>query len=142
MKNLLKILFWGFLLWMGVFAVSFLIFPLKQANSPFFETLMAVSLTGGTVLFSMLLFKNLEEDYLKTGIQVGFIWFVENILFDLPLFSYGSMAMPWSNYFQDIGFTYLIIPIVTYGFGWILENKLKKMDDHIHLKDAENEEVS
>lgn len=142
MKNLLKILLWGFLLWMGVFVVSFIIFPLKQTNNPLFETLMAVSLTGGSVLFSILLFKNIEEDYLKTGVQVGFIWLVENILIDLPLFSYGPMAMTWSDYFQDIGFTYFIIPIVTIGFGWLLETKLNKVDDHIHLKDAGNEEVS
>jgi hypothetical protein len=90
----------------------------------------------------MLLFKNLEEDYLKTGVQVGFIWLIENILIDLPLFSYGPMAMTWNNYFQDIGFTYFIIPIVTIGSGWLLETKLKQVDDHIHLKDAENEEVS
>ena len=142
MNNLIKILLWGFLLWLGVFAISFLIYPLKQSNSPLFETLIAVTLTGATVLFTLLIFKNLEENYLKTGIQVGFTWMFENILIDLPLFSYGPMAMSLSNYFQDIGITYFIIPIITIGFGWLLEVKLKKADDHIHLKDAENEEIS
>jgi hypothetical protein len=53
------------------------------------------------------------------------------------------MAMPLRTYFEDIGLTYLIIPIVTVGIGWILEQKITKpADDHIHLKNAQNEEVS
>ena len=60
----------------------------------------------------------------------------------MPLFSYGPMAMNWSKYLQDIGLTYFIIPVITIGFGWLLETKLKKPDEHIHLKNTENIEIS
>ncbi len=139
----MKILMWGFLLWAGIFAISFVLYPLKQSNSPLFETLMAISLTAGAVVLAVLLFKNLDSGYLNTGIQVGFIWFFENILIDLPLFSYGPMRMTLSDYLQDIGLTYFIIPIITIGFGWLLEAKSKKtIDEHVHLKDSDNREIS
>ncbi len=141
MVNFLKILLWGFLLWLGIFAISFLIFPFKKSGSPLFETLMAISVTGGSVLFSLVLFRNLEENYFAEGLKVGFIWLCESILIDLPLFSTGSMEMTLGIYFQDIGFTYLIIPIVTAGMGWILEQKIRHPDEHVHLKNAENEEA-
>lgn len=142
MKNLMKILFWGFLLWLGIFAVSFAIYPFKTEGSPLFETLIAISLTAGSVLFSIILFKNIDENYFETGVKVGITWLIINILLDLPLFSFGSMAMPLRLYFEDIGLTYLIIPIITASMGWILEQKIpKSADDHIHLKNAENEEV-
>lgn len=47
-----------------------------------------------------------------------------NIAIDLCLFSWGPMKMNFGDYIQDIGFTYLIIPIITFGIGYQLENKL------------------
>jgi len=37
------------------------------------------------------------------------------------MFMWGPMKMSFINYMMDIGFTYLIYPIVTIGFGSVLE---------------------
>ena len=39
------------------------------------------------------------------------------------LFSEGPMKMPFADYIKDIGLTYLIIPMVTLGFGYLLQQK-------------------
>ncbi|HLB49924.1 MAG TPA: hypothetical protein VJL59_23135 [Anaerolineales bacterium] len=44
MKPYTNPLFFAFLVWLIPFAVSVVIFPLKQAGSPLFETIMPVTL--------------------------------------------------------------------------------------------------
>jgi len=39
------------------------------------------------------------------------------------MFSKGPMTMPLIEYIKDIGLTYLLIPAVTIGFGYILDKK-------------------
>jgi hypothetical protein len=47
-----------------------------------------------------------------------------SIIIDLLLFSPPSpMQMSFINYMMDIGITYLIIPVITVGFGYIIQNK-------------------
>ena len=55
--------------------------------------------------------------------MIGAAWLVINLVIDLPLFSAGPMATPLADYVKDIGLTYLIIPAVTIGMGYLLEKK-------------------
>ena len=57
------------------------------------------------------------------ALVIGVAWLVINLVIDLPLFSAGPMAMPLADYVKDIGLTYLIIPVVTVGLGYLLETK-------------------
>jgi uncharacterized membrane protein YpjA len=63
--------------------------------------------------------------FLREGIFIGVVWLAINLLIDLPLFSAGPMAMSLSDYTKDIGLTYLIIPIVTVGYGYLLGKKAR-----------------
>ena len=49
-----------------------------------------------------------------------------SIALDLPLFTEGPMKMSFEKYMKDIWLTYLIIPTVTLGFGYLLEVVLSK----------------
>jgi hypothetical protein len=49
---------------------------------------------------------------------IGAVWAVLSILFDLPLFMAGPMHMHIADYVQDIGVTYLMIPIITVALGY------------------------
>jgi len=49
-------------------------------------------------------------------------------MLDLLLFMKGQMKMTFVNYIKDIGLKYSIIPIVTLGFGILLETKENKND--------------
>lgn len=85
---------------------------------------MPLTLTICVMIFSILYFNKTDRDYLSSGIFVGIIWFIINLAFDLLMFMPESpMHMSVEDYFADIGLTYLIIPTVTIGVGYLLEKK-------------------
>ena len=85
---------------------------------------MPLALTITVVIFSVLYFKKLEKNYLNEGILVGFVWLIINIIIDLIMFLPDSpMQMSFVDYMMDIGITYLIIPTVAIGIGYLLKNK-------------------
>ena len=111
MKRIGKIILFGFLLWLTVFVGSFFIFPVKQTDPIFFETLISIILVACTVLYGHIFFDK-EKLILKNCIAVGLTWAIINIAIDLPLMFYGPMKKTFPEYMTDIGLTYLIIPII------------------------------
>jgi len=107
------------------FVIAFLIFPLRNSDRDFFESIMPVAVVLATVIFSGLYFKKVHHEYLKEGLLLGVIFLLVNLVFDLAMFSQGPWAMPLGKYIKDIGFTYLMIPIITVGFGAALQKKQK-----------------
>ncbi len=82
---------------------------------------MPLVLTVIVVFSSVLYFKKLDRRFIREGFIIGVIWFVINILIDLILFIPESpMQMTFSEYIMDIGLTYLIIPVITVGFGFLM----------------------
>ena len=86
-----------------------------------FETIMPITLTACVVLFSVLYFRKMKDGFLSESVKLGMIWLGISIIIDLFMFRWGPMKMSLTNYMFDIGFTYLIFPIVTIGFGALLE---------------------
>lgn len=123
MRRVWKVIVFGVLTWLIPFAVSILIFSIHETQRPLFESIMPVVVTLCAVLFAVLYLRRVSGAFLREGIVIGAAWLVINLLIDLPLFSAGPMAMPLAEYFKDIGLTYLIIPSVTIGFGFLLERK-------------------
>jgi hypothetical protein len=123
MKSTKLALLYGFLLWLIPFVVAFFIFPLRETERPLFETIMAVTVTVAVVILSILYFGKMDGGYFKEGIRIGILWFVISIVIDLFMFMWGPMKMSFLNYMYDIGFTYLIYPTVTIGFGYLLQRK-------------------
>lgn len=123
MKSIKLSVTYGFLVWMIPFVVAFLIFPLRASDRPFFESIMPVVVTIVTVVLGILYFKKVESNFLKEGILLGIIFFAISVVIDLLMFSKGPMAISFVNYVKDIGFTYLLIPTITIGFGYLLDKK-------------------
>lgn len=120
MNRYLKIILYGFILWLAPFVVSFFIYPLKTAGSPLFESIMPLVISLSVVVLAFLYLKNLERDYVKEGVVIGVSWFMTSILIDLLLFlSPSAMQMSFSDYMMDIGITYLMIPFITVGMGFL-----------------------
>jgi hypothetical protein len=118
----IKVGFFGFLTWLVPFAVSFVVFPFRTSQRPLFETIMAVVVTATAMCFSVLYLRKARAGFLKEGVLIGIVWFAINIIIDLPLFMLeGPMKMPFVDYMMDIGLTYLIIPVVSIGSGYLLE---------------------
>ena len=124
--SLKMILLSGFMVWLIPFAVSILIFPIKTSIPPLFESIMPVVITLCVVLFSNLYFRRLDKGFLKEGVTLGVTWFVISLVLDLMIFMEGPMKMSLVNYMMDIGLTYLIIPIVTIGSGYLIDRKGEK----------------
>jgi len=84
---------------------------------------MPVVITICVVLFSILYFRKLEAGILKEGVILGVLWFAISLGIDLLMFMWGPMKMTFANYMMDIGLTYLIIPAITVGFGYLLQKR-------------------
>lgn len=123
MKSLKKALLLGLLVWVIPFVVAILISPLRVNERPLFESIMPVVLTITVLVFSYLYFGKVDKDFRKEGVLLGSIWFAISIAIDLLMFMWGPMKMTFVDYMKDIGLTYLIIPAVTIGFGYLLERR-------------------
>ncbi|HSD57630.1 MAG TPA: hypothetical protein VLB04_05570 [Methanotrichaceae archaeon] len=121
MKKYSKLLLYGFLTWLIPFLVSVLIFPLHQTERPLFESIMPVVIVACAVFFSVLYFRRVTSGFQREGAWLGAAWLAISLFIDLLLFMEGPMKMPLADYLKDIGLTYLIIPIITIGFGYLLE---------------------
>jgi len=130
MKKYPKIMLLGFSLWLIPFIVSVLIFPLRAFQRPLFESIMPLVITIWTVFFSIIYFtsKNLSvknSSYLIEGATIGFAWLFISIFLDMMIFIGGPLEMPIWDYAKDIAVTYLMIPTITTGFGYLLDKRGK-----------------
>lgn len=131
MNKNLKIILYGFLVWLVPFAVSFIIFPLRASMRPLFESIMPLVLTIIVVILAYNYLKNLETNLVKEGVLIGLSWLAINIIIDLMLFLPASpMQMNILDYFMDIGLTYVIIPVITVGMGIMANNKSECISEH------------
>ncbi len=117
MRHLGRLLGYGFATWIVALAISMLMFPLKQAGNPLFETVMTLVLTALAVVVTGLDLRRLSAGFVREGVLLGGALLLVNLVLDLPLFLAGPMARPLMSYLEDIGFTYLLYPIVTVGTG-------------------------
>ncbi|MBE3121809.1 MAG: hypothetical protein IMZ53_15950 [Thermoplasmata archaeon] len=124
MNKYVKLVGFGFLIWLIPFLVSFVIFPLRDANRPLFESIMPIILVLTVMIISVLYFKKIEKESLKEGVIAGVLWFVLSLVIDLMLFLPASpMQMSFSDYMMDIGLTYLIILMIPIGIGALVSKK-------------------
>ncbi len=124
MNKNLKIILFGFLVWSIPFVVSFFIYPIKTPMYSLFESIMSVLIAAAVVIFSYLYFKDIKTNFAVEGIVTGIVWFIIAIVIDLLIFMPASpMHMNFIDYMMTIGVKYLIIPIVTIGWGYLAQNK-------------------
>jgi len=123
----LKTGLFGFLLWLIPFAVSVLIFPLRISQRSLFESIMPVVIAVWTVFFTIFYLFRIKSNFLKEGIFIGIAWLLMSIVLDLMIFIEGPLKMPLWDYATDIAVTYLMIPAITSGFGYLMEHRAEKI---------------
>jgi len=122
MKSIKKAVVYGFAVWVIPFAIAIMIFQIRVSDRALFESIMPVVVTLCTASFSILYLRILQGNLLTEGVMLGAVWFVINIGLDLLMFMPESpMRMTLVDYVKDIGLTYLIIPTITIGFGYLAE---------------------
>jgi len=55
---------------------------------------------------------------------LGLVWMAMSLILDLPFFMAGPMKMELAAYIADIGLTYLIFPLITFSFAYIINKKV------------------
>jgi hypothetical protein len=130
MNKYLKTGLFGFLLWLIPFTVSVLIFPLRISQRQLFESIMPVVIAIWTVFFSIFYLSRIKSGFLKEGIFIGIAWLLISIVLDLMIFIAGPLKMPLWDYATDIAVIYLMIPTITTGFGYLVEQRalINQMD--------------
>ncbi len=123
MKSAKFVVLYGVFIWLITFAVSVIIFPIRQTDRPLFESIMPVVLTLSVMLFAFLHFKRVESQFAREGLLIGITWFLVSFAIDQMMFNFGPMKMAFIDYIKDIGLTYLIIPIITAGSGFVVQSK-------------------
>lgn len=115
MTSVKKVIMFGFFVWLIPFAVGFALFPIHELNRVLFESIMPVAITASVVTLG---YKYLQKakNPKNSALKLGLIWLLISVIIDLALFlSPSPMQMGILEYIQDIGLTYLIIPLVTLG---------------------------
>lgn len=127
MNKYLKMVIFGFLVWLVPFLASLLFYNSsgKLIIDVFlFKSIMIVvgSVTGAVLL--ILYFKKIHNNYFNEGIVLGLSWFAINILMDLLVIVI-ILGMPVGDYFTRIGISYIVIPVMAITVGTALANKEK-----------------
>jgi uncharacterized membrane protein YpjA len=124
-KMFLKLIGFGFLTWLIPFLGSFPFFSPEKGlliDLFLFKTIMIVLGTLVGTVFLVLYFKDIKNDYLKTGIIVGLVWLAINWILDF-IFLLPMSGMPIGHYFTEIGLRYLSLPIFSIGLAYLLTKK-------------------
>ena len=107
-RNFKIIIGYGLLVWVVPFIAGFALFPLRGSNRIFFESIMPVVLVG-VVAFSAVRVRAVLP---TTGWYVCVLWLVVLVILDQAFFSWGPQRMNFADYWVDIGFVYLVVPII------------------------------
>lgn len=121
-----RTLLFGFFVWLTAFVGAMFIFPFHENNRILFETLMSVILTTGTVFWTVVYLKKVDGDFAAHSLKAGVIWMLVNLALDFPVFIVGPLARPITDYVFDIGLMYPVIPVITFGMGYVLDKKRAK----------------
>ena len=123
MKSFRKALLFGLAVWAIPFVVAVSISQIRESDRVLFESIMPVAVVVSVVLFASLYFRNVGAAFLQEGVKLGLVWLAISIAIDLLMFSSGPMKMSFIDYIKDIGVTYMVIPAITIGFGYLLERR-------------------
>lgn len=129
MKNIVKIVWMGVVIWLVPFVIAFGFYDRSgqlTIDQDLFKSLMIVisSVVGCFAIIRY--FKDVGKDFVKEGWIVGVAWLLINWLLDVViLVPMAKMAM--KDYVMAIGIRYLQIPVICAAAGILLHAKFKKI---------------
>lgn len=122
-----KAIFYGVGIWVFMFVVAMVVFPLRMGERALFDSIMPAVLTLAVSYASIKYFGITEKKTLMVGFCLGLIWFGVSLVLDFAFFSWGSMKMSFVDYLKDISGTYAIILIIPTAFGYFIEQTNNKL---------------
>jgi uncharacterized membrane protein YidH (DUF202 family) len=124
-KDYLKLLGFGFILWIVPFLISFLFYSpqgVLLTSEGMFKSVMTVTGTLVAVVLILKYMNNFTINYLKEATTVAAVWFLMSVILDL-LILVPFAKMDLVSYFSNIALGYISIPIICLFAGYLLEAK-------------------
>ncbi len=125
MKSIKKNIFFGILVWIVPFVISFAFYSSNgelTIDKIFFKTIMIITGTFVGVFLIVKYFKSVENSFLKEGILLGISWLLINWFLDFIILIPMS-DMSYFSYFTEIGLRYLTFPIISVGIAYSIKHK-------------------
>lgn len=117
MGSRVRLIVYGFLVWLIPFLVAVIFFPTRIEWREMFESIMAVTLVLTVTVLAFDHLRRLTNGQAMAGLIAGIAWMAICIVIDLPLMLSQYIGMSLGEYVGDIGATYLLIPVITTGLG-------------------------
>lgn len=117
MGSRVRLVAYGFLVWLIPFAVAAILLPARIEWRDLFESIMAVTLALTITLLAFDHLRRIPADPAMAGLITGLVWMAISIVIDLPLMLSPFIGMSLGEYVADIGVTYLMMPVITTGIG-------------------------
>jgi hypothetical protein len=127
-KNL-RIFFYGFLVWLIPFLVSWPLYSPKGEPLYDLQVIKSFLIVVGSLVGALLAiryFRDTEKDFAKEGAILGFSWLVINSVLDIIVLVYLLKGMDLSAWAGQIGIRYLVMPIMTIAMGVAMEMRGKE----------------
>jgi hypothetical protein len=127
-KNL-RIFFYGFLVWLIPFLVSWPLYSPKGEPLYDLQVIKSFLIVVGSLVGALLAiryFRDTEKDFAKEGAILGFSWLVINSVLDIIVLVYLLKGMDILTWAGQIGIRYLVMPIMTIAMGVAMEMRGKE----------------
>ena len=109
-----RVVGYGVLLWALPFAISFVLFGIRETNRALFESMISVVGVSLAVAAAVYYFRDIRAPDIRVGLVLGLAWLAISVIIDLPIFL-GVFRMSLVDYGTDIALTYLAFPAITTG---------------------------
>lgn len=125
-KSLKTSLAYGLLVWVIPFVLAFILFPIRNSDRIFFESIMPVALVSTVVVLARIA---RNKEFLRSW-QTGVLWLIMSVVLDQAFFTWGPQKISFTDYWKDIGFLYLVIPVIT----WAVHHRSAEVDKNLSEK--------
>lgn len=124
MNRILLIILYGCVVWLVPFLIAIPLYSpdgTLLTDEQVFKSIMIVvgAVTGAFLLVR--LYKGISAGYIREGFIIGGIWLLINWVLDLVILLPLSGMNP-VEYFGQIGFGYLMIPVMSVMAGYVADN--------------------
>jgi hypothetical protein len=113
----LRLVFYGFLSWLPVFAVATAAQMWRDSDFGLFQAVVVIAMTAVTVSLAPAILGELKPLTLKDGLVCGLTWMIVHALLGLLAFVGGPLEMPMAH-FRSLALCMLVIPLLTVGLAY------------------------
>jgi hypothetical protein len=124
-----QIVFYGFLVWLIPFFVSWPLYSPKGEPLYDLQLIKSILIVVGSLVGALLAlryFRDTKKDFAREGAILGISWLIINSVLDIIVLVHILKGMDLSAWAGQIGIRYLLMPILTTAMGMAMEMRAGK----------------